>query len=95
MAFYTDIFAVRPTNPESAPAWWVEGSSSLEHTPDIGYFTYVEHDYTMEECIAKGWYDPMADVWTRQIVEAPDQEWEYLQVPCQDLNHGHRVLGCY
>lgn len=42
-----------------------------------------EIDYTIDDCIGRGWMSPDG-IWTRQTIEPPDTDYEYVDLPMPD-----------
>lgn len=58
--------------------------------PD-GKDDYYEFDYSIDECVKNGWLDPETGIWTRQTVEAPDDDNEYSSLPRADPRCGQNL----
>ena len=89
MAFHIDILPIAYKN--ASPEKW--GGDP----PADGERSVVEIDYTLADCVRRGWLTKKDEgwVWTREIVEVPDgaDGYEYVGGPWKDGRCGVVVFG--
>lgn len=98
MSFHIDIIPYRPKlgSPELDPTSplyeedWVTGFG-MQVDENGQFISVLEIDYSLNECVQKGWYDPATDTWTRDTIEAPDDYHEYSMLPCPDRRFGQKL----
>lgn len=78
MAFHIDILFYLPSGADSPN--------------DLTGADWLEIEYTLDECVQKGWLDPQTGLWLRSEVEAPDEDEFYVGLPAPDPSFGKVVV---
>lgn len=63
---------------------WVKAPGA---EPDI-----LQLEYSQQECIDLGWFDPETHKWLRKTVTAPDSDGEFPECPYPDPNYNEKLI---